>query len=107
MEKDEKGSQGEGSNPMANGIGSSHRGRLDIIANILVTASDGVRKTAIMYRCNLSFRQLETYLEFLQEKGLLNAFTRRQRRTSVVFETTDKGMNYLQAYRSLAALMSM
>ena len=91
---------------MANGIGSSHRGRLDIIANILVAASGGVRKTAIMYRCNLSFRQLEIYLDFLQEKGLLNVFTRQRSRASVLFETTDKGMDYLQAYRSLAALMS-
>ena len=91
---------------MANGLGSLHRGRLDIIANILVVASGGVRKTAIMYSCNLSFRQLETYLDFLQEKGLLNAFTRRHSRTSMMFETTDKGMDYLQAYRSLAALMS-
>ncbi len=92
---------------MANGIGSSHRGRLDIIANILVAASGGVRKTAIMYKCNLSFRQLEMYLDFLQERGLLNAFARRRSRTFVMFETTDKGMDYLQAYHNLSALMSI
>jgi len=86
---------------------SSHRGRLDIIAHILSSATCGVRKTSIMYKCNLSFRQLETYLGFLLNKGLLNMFTRKESATSQYFETTERGMDFLRAYRNLEALMSV
>jgi predicted transcriptional regulator len=83
---------------------SSHRGRFDIIANILSSAVGGVRKTAIMYKCNL--RQLETYLGFLLNKGLLRMFTKRESAASQFFETTSRGLDFLRAYRNLAALMS-
>ena len=85
---------------------SSHRGRLDIIATILTFAVGGVRKTSIMYKCNLSFRQLEIYLGFLLNKGLLKVFTKRESATSQFFETTNRGIDFLRAYRNLAALMS-
>jgi len=86
---------------------SSHRGRLDIIANILTSAAGGVRKTSIMYKCNLSFRQLEIYLGFLLNKGLMKMFTKRESTTSQFFETTDRGIDFLKAYRNLEALMSV
>lgn len=86
---------------------SSHRGRMDIIASILASAVGGVRKTSIMYRCNLSFRQLEVYLSFLLDKNLLKMFARRESATSQFFETTRKGMDFLRAYRNLDALMSV
>jgi predicted transcriptional regulator len=85
---------------------SSHRGRLDIIAHILASAVGGVRKTSIMYKCNLSFRQLEGYMGFLLNKELLQVFTRAESAPSRFFETTDRGMNFLRAYRNLDALMS-
>jgi predicted transcriptional regulator len=31
----------------------------------------GTNKTAVMYRCNLSFEQLTRYLPFLQDQGLI------------------------------------
>ena len=86
---------------------SSHRGRLDIIANILSSAVGGVRKTSIMYRCNLSFKQLEMYVGFLVKRGLLRTFVKRQSAASLFFETTTRGMEYLRAYRNLDALMSV
>jgi len=39
-----------------------HRGRMDIMENILRVANPGAKKTRIMYRCNLSFKQLNVYL---------------------------------------------
>lgn len=84
---------------------SSHRGRLDIIAHILTSAVGGVRKTTIMYRCNLSFRQLEAYLGLLLSKELLKMLTRRESSASRYFETTERGLRFLKAYRSLNSLM--
>lgn len=86
---------------------TSHRGRLEIIANILNSAAGGVRKTAIMYKCNLSFSQLETYLSFLLKKDLMRMFVKRSSADSQVFETTTRGMNFLRAYHNLEALMSV
>ena len=86
---------------------ASHRGRLDIIANILNSAMGGVRKTAIMYKCNLSFRQLEDYLSFLLKKDLMRVFVKRSSADSQFFETTTRGMNFLTAYHNLEALMSI
>ena len=85
---------------------SSHRGRLDIIAHILASAVGGVRKTSIMYKCNLSFKQLEGYVGFLLTKQLLKTFTRVESAPSQLFETTARGMDFLRAYRNLDALMS-
>lgn len=85
---------------------SSHRGRMDIIANILSSAMDGVRKTSIMYTCNLSFRQLEFYLNFLLTKNLLRMFVKRESVAGEFFETTDRGLDFLRAYRNLDALLS-
>jgi predicted transcriptional regulator len=59
-----------------------------------------------MYRCNLSFKQLEVYLGFLLNKGLLKEFNGVQNAASQFFETTDQGMSYLRAYKNLDALMS-
>lgn len=84
---------------------SSHRGRLDIIATILRSAMGGVRKTSIMYRCNLSFKQLEVYLGFLLRKGHVKMFLRSEGNSNRFFKTTEKGLNFLQAYRNLEELM--
>ncbi|MGD8546067.1 MAG: winged helix-turn-helix domain-containing protein [Candidatus Bathyarchaeota archaeon] len=81
----------------------SHRGRFDIIADILeASAEEEVRKTHIMYRCNLSFKQLTSYLGFLLEKGLLHNVIENKESNSDSFEITDKGKRFLKAYKGLA-----
>jgi len=83
--------------------GSSRRRRkrseVDIMANILSEAVRGARKTRIMYRCNLSHRQLQVYLKLLLGLGLLES-------RSNLFKTTAKGLKFVDAYRTLKALMS-
>jgi len=84
-----------------------HRSRIDIIANILRVAENESRRTHIMYRCNLSFKQLHTYLDFLTERKLI-------KRTKVIgdenpsgkYLTTNKGKAFIQAYSSIRALLS-
>jgi len=81
---------------------------MDIIANILSAANNGARKTHIMYRCNLSFKQLHVYLAFLKERRLLKCVPIRTegKNDSVAYQTTDKGRAFLQAYSSMRALLS-
>jgi len=76
--------------------------RMDIVAGILRVFRGGARKTHIMYRCNLSFGQLEAYLDFLTKSGLVRDISKSE---SSVFETTDKGAEFLQAYNGLKALL--
>ena len=84
----------------------SHRGRVDIIANILREAAKGAKKTHIMYRSNLSFRQLQTYLDFLLDRGLLRRLERGSGGGSGLFQTTAKGQAFLRAYRDLEVLLA-
>ena len=53
------------------GSPSGNRTRIEIIVNMLDAVRDHVLKTHIMYRANLSHRQLQRYLNFLLENGLV------------------------------------
>lgn len=86
--------------------GNNHRGHLDIIADILNASGGGVKKTYLMYRCNLSFRQLKQYSDFLMRKGLLCLVSEIHDSPHGVFEVTDKGKQFLRVYKSLMSLMN-
>jgi len=88
-------------------LDSSHRSHIDIVADILDAAADGVKKTHIMYKCNLSFKQLETYLSLLLNRGLLRAVPEEERTSYArFFKITNKGQILLHAYDSLKALLA-
>ena len=76
---------------MAVTLVGSRRSSLEIVWEILsLCAADGVGKTAIMYRSNLSHSQLVRYLSFLFTEGFL------ARNTSGHFTTTAKGQQTLE-----------
>jgi predicted transcriptional regulator len=72
---------------------------MDVMASILKEAREGARKTRIMYRCNLSHVQLQVYLKLLLDMKFLAS-------TSDLYKTTAKGLEFLDAYRTLKALMT-
>lgn len=84
---------------------NNHRGNFDIIADILDASHGGVKKTYLMYRCNLSFKQLKNYSHFLLDSGLLHTVTIKDRSDDRLFELTPKGKEFLRAYRGLKDLM--
>jgi predicted transcriptional regulator len=85
----------------------SHRSQIDIVADVLRETASGAKKTHIMYSCNLSFRQLQTYLNLLLDRGLLRKISEKGKsRDPRFFKTTNKGQNLLQAYDRLKALMT-
>jgi len=83
-----------------------HRSTIDIIANILKEAIDGAKKTQIMYRCNLSFRQLQIYLNLLIEKNFLQVVHVKGSDSIEFFETTGKGQAFLKAYKNISVLLA-
>jgi predicted transcriptional regulator len=76
------------------------------MANVLNEAMEGTRKTRIMYRCNLSHRQLQSYLRLLLGMGMLKTVPESGSSPSNLFKTSDKGHEFLDAYHKLKALMS-
>jgi predicted transcriptional regulator len=78
------------------------RDRLHIIAEILETSKNGALKTQIMYRVNLSFAQLNEYLDLLLDIELLQESAESGKR---VFKVTGKGDTYLQNYYKIKELL--
>ena len=76
-----------------------HWSQIDIIANILSVANRRMRKIHIMYSCNLGFRQLQIYLDFLLKNEFLKPCTASGK--NEFFEATSKDLALLDAYRSL------
>jgi len=81
-----------------------HRNSLDIMAEILGIAMNGELKTPIMYKANLSFAQFSEYLSFLLEIGLLKNVNNGGK---TVYKTSVKGLQYIQGYEKLTALLDM
>jgi predicted transcriptional regulator len=85
----------------------SHRSQIDIIADVLRETAGGAKKTQIMYGCNLSFRQLQTYLSLLLDRGLLRKVSEKEKgRDPRFFKATSKGQSLLRAYDRLKVLMT-
>jgi predicted transcriptional regulator len=80
---------------------------VDIIANILQVAVEGAKKTHIMYGCNLSFGQLQTYLNFLLDRGLLKTVSETGGGGNpAFFQTTARGQSFLHVYHNLRGLLT-
>jgi len=79
---------------------------MDIIANILRVSDEGAKKTHIMYKCNLSFRQLHAYLDLLIDRRLLKKVERKESSRQELYVTTSKGKAFLQGYKSIKALLA-
>ena len=76
----------------------SRRGRLEIIHDILSLCLKPVQKTYVMYQANLSYTQLQKYLEYLVQIKLLEMKSAEQEISYVV---TAKGLNLIENYKKL------
>ena len=78
-----------------------YRGRLEIIAMILQTATEGTTKTRIMYTAYLSFQQVNDYLEFLRENDLV-----QYENETGLYRVTEKGYRFLKISNEMNDLFS-
>jgi len=81
------------------------RNDIDIMSDILKKAKKGAGKTRLMYYCNLSFSQIESYLSFLLEIKLLDVHPVGQTNRKS-YRTTSRGLKFLDTYSQLKILMS-
>ena len=75
------------------------------MANVLQASVGGAKKTHIMYRCNLSFKQLQTYLDLLIDRKLLEVKSEGEGGNGSFYETTQKGRAFLRSYQSIEILL--
>jgi predicted transcriptional regulator len=78
------------------------RDRLYILAEILDIAKEGSLKTQIMYKANLSFAQLNEYLDLLVTMKLVGIAGGKEK---TVYRTTRKGLQYLESYKEIIQLL--
>jgi predicted transcriptional regulator len=89
-------------NPWGSNPSAKRRDKLYIVAEILEIAKEGTLKTQVMYRANLSFTQLNEYLDFMLKISLLEKVETNDRE---VYRATDKGLDFLQRYREINELL--
>src|SRR2546428_2970950 len=78
-----------------------YRSRAEIVATLLKAGIRGASKTKLMYGAMLSYEQLQAYLKFTQEKGLLAQDTELPR-----YRTTARGMRFLERYAKIGHLLT-
>jgi predicted transcriptional regulator len=92
-----------------------YRGRDAIIALMLRTVNDsqgeGATKTSIMYKSYLSYTQLNEYLSFLVENGLVDEFPKHTKSNSSiqknVYKITGRGLRLLQIFQEIENLVGL
>jgi predicted transcriptional regulator len=81
-----------------------NRSKLDIIYDILVSATSGVKKTHIMSRANLSSEQMNFYFNTLLHHSLLDA--EKDSENNLVYRTTQKGVKFLHCCTQIKSLIA-
>jgi len=74
------------------------RSRMEVTAKILESAMKGARKTQIMSRSGINYKQAENFLNFLMQKKLLKVTNLGNKNN---FHTTVKGLRYLREFNDL------
>jgi len=82
---------------------SERRSDVKIMVEMLNITLNGARKTEIVYKANLNFRQVQKYLDFLIGKGLMELNVSRGKKKS--YRTTEKGKAFIKRYRETVELI--
>lgn len=79
------------------------RSNIEIIADMLRVGENGAGKTEIMYSANMSFSQIQKYLEYLVGQGFIS---RVDMDNAVVgYRVTDSGLRLLKAIDTLLEML--
>jgi len=79
-----------------------YRSRGEILSNILrVVASNKATKTRLMYGAYLSYTQIEEYMGFILQQGLISQVS-----DTNLYQLTEKGMQYLNLSDEMSQLVT-
>ncbi len=78
------------------------RSNIEIIADILRLGQAG--KTEIMYGANMSYCQLQKYIDLLMGRGFIDRV--HPGNSTAIYRTTEKGHTLLELIESVLAMLS-
>ena len=76
-----------------------NRSRVEILYDIVASARSAAKKTHLMYKSNLSFKQLDLYLGYILQNGLLEE--KLDEEGSRMYVLTNKGNEFLGLFEHL------
>ena len=79
------------------------RSNIEIIADMLRVGESGAGKTEIMYSANMSYSQIQKYLDYLVNQGFVNKVDMGN--TLVAYQVTESGLQLLKAIDSLMEML--
>ena len=79
------------------------RSNIEIIADMLRVGENGAGKTEIMYSANMSYSQIQRYLDYLVNQGFINKINMDN--TMVAYQVTENGFKLLKAIDTLMAML--
>jgi predicted transcriptional regulator len=82
---------------------SRRRSNIEIIADMLRVGENGAGKTEIMYSANMSYSQIQKYLDYLVSQGFINRVDMDN--TMVAYQVTDSGLRLLKAIDTLMEML--
>ncbi|MGD0795558.1 MAG: winged helix-turn-helix domain-containing protein [Dehalococcoidales bacterium] len=82
---------------------SRRRSDIKIIADMLRAGEKGAGKTEIMYSANMSFSQIQKYLDYLVNQGFIHRVDMDN--TLIAYQVTDSGLKLLKAIDNLISML--
>jgi predicted transcriptional regulator len=79
------------------------RSNIEIIADMLRVGENGAGKTEIMYTANMSYSQIQKYLDYLVSQGFISRVNMDN--TMVAYQVTDTGLKLLKAIDTLMNML--
>ena len=79
------------------------RSNIEIIADMLRVGRNGAGKTEIMYSVNMSYSQLQKYLEFLLSHGLIDKV--KTGNPVITYHVTCKGARLLEGIDNIRLML--
>jgi predicted transcriptional regulator len=79
------------------------RSNIEIIADMLRVGENGAGKTEIMYSANMSYSQIQKYLDYLVGQGFIDRVDLDN--TMVAYRVTDSGFKLLKAIDTLMSML--
>ena len=79
------------------------RSNIDIVADMLRVGENGAGKTEIMYSANMSYSQIQKYLDYPVNQRFVNKV--KMDNTMVAYQVTDSGFKLLKAIDTLMSML--
>ncbi len=84
---------------------SKRRSNIEIIADMLRVGENGAGKTEIMYSANMSYSQIQKYLNYLVSQGFIGKV--EMGNPVVTYQLTDSGLKLLKTIDNLIEMLGM